>query len=102
MNLKEKLSYFWNVTLGEDYPETEDVEKSNNPEFAELKKSLNRIEEMENTYSKPASSSKGGKGNSGKTKIVETVAIDPKAVKAMANKAQEKQETVTEQSKEER
>lgn len=79
MNLKEKLSYFWNVTLGEDYPETEDVKKSNNPEFAELKKSLNRIEEMENTYSKPASSSKGGKGS-----IVQNVSVDEKAAAAVA------------------
>lgn len=79
MNLKEKLSYFWNVTLGEDYPETENVEKSNNPEFAELKESLNRIEEMENTYSKPASSSKGGKGS-----IVQNVSVDEKAAAEVA------------------
>ena len=79
MNLKEKLSYFWNVTLGEDYPETKDVKKSNNPEFAELKKSLNRIEEMENTYSKPASSSKGGKGS-----IVQNVSVDEKAAAEVA------------------
>lgn len=79
MNLKEKLSYFWNGTLGEDYPETEDVKKSKNPEFAELKKSLNRIEEMENTYSKPASSSKGGKGS-----IVQNVSVDEKAAAEVA------------------
>lgn len=82
MNLKEKLSYFWNVTLGEDYPKTEDVKKSKNPEFAELKKSLNRIEKMENTYSKyskPASSSKGGKGS-----IVQNVSVDEKAAAEVA------------------
>ena len=83
MNLKKKLSYFWNVTLGEDYPETEDVKKSKNPEFAKLKKSLkkslNRIEEMENTYSKPASSSKGGKGS-----IVQNVSVDEKAAAEVA------------------
>ena len=80
MNLKEKLSYFWNVTLGEDYPQAEDIEKSNNPEFAELKESLNRIQAMENKYSKPSGSNKVGKGNSEKNKIVETVVVNPKAV----------------------
>ena len=37
MKLKERLSHFWNVTLGEDYPEMEDIEESNDPKYADRK-----------------------------------------------------------------
>ena len=89
MKLKEKLSHFWNVTLGADYIEEIDIEKSTAPEMKELKESLNRIKILENRQELATSTPKGGKGNSGK--VVETVAIDPRAVKAMANLAKQKQ-----------
>ena len=95
MSLKEKLSYFWNVTLGEDYPEAEDIEKSNNPEFAELKESLNRVQDIENKFSNSTASKKPVKEN--KNKIVKTVVIDQKAA---AKTAEAKKETKSVEEKE--
>ena len=68
----------------------------------ELVESLKSIEKREETFKKSSISNKGGKGNSGKQQVVETVAIDPKAVKAMAKEAQEKQQPVVEKDGEER
>ena len=84
MNLKEKLSYFWNVTLGEDYQETENIQESDNPEYAELKKSLNRVQEIEEKYSKSDLKNKN--------KVVETVVINPKAIKKAAEINKEKED----------
>ncbi|MCI9177567.1 MAG: hypothetical protein HFJ28_03110 [Clostridia bacterium] len=89
MKLKEKLSHFWNVTLGADYIEEIDIEKSTAPEMKELKESLNRIKFLEKRQEAVTSTLKGGKGNS--EKVVETVVIDPRAVKAMADLAKAKQ-----------
>ena len=60
------------------------------------------IEQREEAFKKSSTSKNGGKGNSGKQQVVETVAIDPKAVKAMAKEAQEKQQPVVEKDGEER
>lgn len=64
--------------------------------------SLQSIEQREEAFKKSSTSKNGGKGNSGKQQVVETVAIDPKAVKAMAKEAQEKQQPVVEKGGEER
>ena len=57
----------------------------------ELQESLRRVEEIEKKLnSTNGNSSKGGK--SSKSKVVETVTIDPKAVKKMAEKSVQKQE----------
>ena len=79
MKLKERLSHFWNVTLGEDYPEMEDIEESNDPKYAELKESLERVNKMENSFNKPSTGKKGGKGS-----IVENVSVDEKAAAKVA------------------
>ena len=68
----------------------------------ELVESLKSIEQKEEAFKKSSTSKKGGKGNSGKQQVVETVAIDPKAVEAMAKEAQEKQQLVVEKDGEER
>ena len=68
----------------------------------ELVASLQSIKKREEAFKKSFTSNKGGKGNSGKQQVVETVAIDPKAVKAMAKEAQEKQQPVVEKGGEER
>lgn len=68
----------------------------------ELVASLQSIEQREEAFKKSSTSKNGGKGNSGKQQVVETVAIDPKAVKAMAKEAQEKQQPVVEKGGEER
>ena len=60
----------------------------------ELLESLQSIEQKEEAFKKSSTSNKGGKGNSGKQQVVETVAIDPKAVKAMSKVAEEKQQVV--------
>lgn len=73
MKLKERLSHFWNVTLGEDYPEMEDIEESNDPKYAELKESLERVNAMESNFNKPSTGKKGGKGS-----IVENITVDEK------------------------
>ena len=79
MNLKERLSHFWNETLGEDYPETENIEESDSPEYAELKASLSRVQAIEEKFSKPSTGKKGGKGS-----IVENVSVDEKAAAKVA------------------
>ena len=68
----------------------------------ELLESLQSIEQREEAFKKSSTSKNGGKGNSGKQQVVETVAIDSKAVKAMAKEAQEKQQPVVEKDGEER
>ena len=68
----------------------------------ELVESLQSIEKREEAFKKSSTSNKGGKGNSGKQQVVETVAIDPKAVKVMAKEAQAKQQPVVEKDGEER
>ena len=68
----------------------------------ELVESLQSIEKREEAFKKSFTSNKGGKGNSGKQQVVETVAIDPKAVKAMAKEAQEKPQPAVEKDGEER
>ena len=67
-----------------------------------LLESLQSIEQREEAFKKSSTSKNGGKGNSGKQQVVETVAIDPKAVKAMAKEAQEKQQPVVEKDGEDR
>lgn len=59
MNLRKRLSHFWNETLGVDYPEK--VEKSNLPEYAELKASLSRVNAIEKKFSKPSTGPSTGK-----------------------------------------
>ena len=68
----------------------------------ELLESLKSIEQIEEAFKKSFTSNKGGKGNSGKQQVVKPVAIDPKAVNAMAKEAQEKQQPVVEKGGEER
>ncbi len=84
MNLKERLSHFWNDTLGVDCPEQENIEESKSPEHEELIASLARVNALAEKY-RVSSSPKGGKGNSGK--IVKTVVVDPRiAAKAASTK----------------
>lgn len=83
MNLKEKLSYFWNVTLGEDYPEEVNIEGSNLPEYAELKASLSRVQAIEKNFSKPSTGPSTGK-KGGKGSIVQNVSVDEKAAAEVA------------------
>lgn len=68
----------------------------------ELVASLQSIKQREEAFKKSFTSNKGGKGNSGKQQVVKPVAIDPKAVNAMAKEAQEKQQPVVEKGGEER
>ncbi len=77
MSLKEKLSHFWNETLGVDCPEEIDISDSQNPE---IKESLARVGNLEKKYQASSTSNKGGKGNSGKG-IVKQVEVN--SVKAM-------------------
>lgn len=90
MKLKERIKHFWNVTLGVDCPEEKNILDSQRPEDEELKESLARIIDFEKKYKAfSASSSKGGKGNSGKS-IVEPIKIDDfKAMKEAKQKAAE-------------
>lgn len=68
----------------------------------ELVASLQSIKKREEAFNKSFTSNKGRKGNSGKQQVVKPVAIDPKAVNAMAKEAQEKQQPVVEKGGEER
>ena len=68
----------------------------------ELVASLQSIKKREEAFKKAVTSNKDGKGNSGKQQVVKPVAIDPKAVNAMAKEAQEKQQPVVEKGGEER
>lgn len=83
MNLREILSHFWNETLGVDYPEKVNIEKSNLPEYAELKASLSRVEEIEKDFSKPSTGPSTGK-KGGKGSIVQNVSVDEKAAAEVA------------------
>lgn len=90
MNLRERLSHFWNVTLGEDYPEMENIEESNDSKYAELKESLERVNAMASNFNKPSTGKKGGKGGKGgKGSIVENVSVDEKAAAKVAAKVAE-------------
>ena len=77
MNLRERLSHFWNETLGVDYPETENIEQSNSPEYDELKASLSRVQAIEEKFSKPSTGPSTGK-KGGKGSIVQNVSVDEK------------------------
>ncbi|MBR1802369.1 MAG: hypothetical protein IJ777_00080 [Clostridia bacterium] len=87
MSLKEKLKYFWNVTLGEDYPTEKTLEQAiaTDSSLKELAESQARLDKMEANYGN--SGKKGGKGNS---KIVETVVISPEAVKQIQHAKESK------------
>ena len=87
MKLKERLSHFWNVTLGEDYPEMEDIEESNDPKYAELKEYLERVNAMESNFNKPSTGKKGGKGS-----IVENITVDEKNAAKVAEAKRESKE----------
>lgn len=65
----------------------------------ELVASLQSIKKREEDF---ITGNKGGIGNSGNQQVVKPVAIDPKAVNAMAKEAQEKQQPVVEKGGEER
>ena len=77
MKLKEKISHFWNVTLGVDCPDEVDILDSNNLENAELIESMKRVNNLESKY-KVSNSAKGGKGSNSSrdNKIVEKVKVD--------------------------
>ena len=83
MNLRERLSHFWNETLGVDYPEKVNIEKSNLPEYAELKASLSRVQAIEKKFSKPSTGPSTGK-KGGKGSIVQNVSVDEKAAAEVA------------------
>ena len=85
MNLRERLSHFWNETLGVDCPETENIEQSNSPEpeYDELKASLSRVQAIEGKFSKPSTGPSTGK-KGGKGSIVQNVSVDEKAAAEVA------------------
>lgn len=86
MNLRERLSHFWNETLGVDCPETENtenIEQSNSPEYDELKASLSRVQAIEEKFSKPSTGPSTGK-KGGKGSIVQNVSVDEKAAAEVA------------------
>ena len=80
MNLRERLSHFWNETLGVDCPE---IEQSNSPEYDELKDSLSRVQAIEEKFSKPSTGPSTGK-KGGKGSIVQNVSVDEKAAAEVA------------------
>lgn len=73
MSILERLSYFWNETLGVDCPDEIDIKTSTDPNYQELKESLQRVDEMESALY-TTSGNKGGKGNS--NPVVEKVVIN--------------------------
>ena len=83
MNLRERLSHFWNETLGVDCTETENIEQSNSPEYDELKASLSRVQAIEEKFSKPSTGPSTGK-KGGKGSIVQNVSVDEKAAAEVA------------------
>ncbi|MCI9039297.1 MAG: hypothetical protein HFJ29_05455 [Clostridia bacterium] len=91
MRMKEKnnfLSFLKMIFIDVDNTGEEiDIEKSEDPKMKELKESLKRVDALERDFYVSSSSPKGGKSNG----IVETVTIDPKAVKAMAELSSQKQ-----------
>lgn len=88
MNLRERLSHFWNETLGVDCPETENIEQSNSPEYDELKASLSRVQAIEEKFSKPSTGPSTGK-KGGKGSIVQNVSVDEKAAAEVAEAKKE-------------
>ena len=68
----------------------------------ELVKSLQSIEKREEAFKKSSINIKNEKENLVKQQVVEIVAIDPKVVKAIAKKAQEKQQLVSEKDEKEK
>lgn len=88
MKLKERLSRFWNDTLGVDCPDEVNILESNKPEDEELKKSLARVENLEKKYKVSTS----GKNSNGK--LVEKVETDTsKAVEKAEQKVAEQKST---------
>lgn len=83
MNLRERLSHFWNETLGVDCPEKVNIEESKLPEYAELKASLSRVQAIEEKFSKPSTGPSTGK-KGGKGSIVQNVSVDEKAAAEVA------------------
>ena len=102
MRVKEKssfLSFLKTVFIDVDNPDGEemDIGNSNDPKMQELKDSLNRVDGIERDfYISSSSNPNGGKSNN----IVETVAIDPKVVKAMAESSDKKQKASTKEQSE--
>ena len=78
MSIKEKLSYFWNVTLGVDTQDVIDIETSTDVKYKELKESLQRVNEMER---KLDASNKTGKSGKSSKDVVQKVDIDYKTIK---------------------
>lgn len=95
MNLRERLSHFWNETLGVDCPETENIEQSNSPEYDELKASLSRDQAIEEKFSKPSTGPSTGK-KGGKGSIVQNVSVDEKAAAEVAEAKKENKEQAKE------
>ena len=88
MNLRKRLSHFWNETLGVDCPETncpetKNIEQSNSPEYDELKASSSRVQAIEEKFSKPSTGPSTGK-KGGKGSIVQNVSVDEKAAAEVA------------------
>lgn len=87
MKLKERISHFWNNTLGVDCPDEINILDSERPEDKELKESLARVDNLEKKF-KASSSGKSGKGSG--TKVVEKVETDTsKAIEKAEQKAVE-------------
>ncbi len=91
MSILEKLRYFWDETLGVDCPDEIDIETSADPNYQELKASLDRVDEMEKTLYN-TSNNKGGKGNT--NAVVEKVVINHEIAKE--SQTQEPKEISTE------
>lgn len=83
MNLRKRLSHFWNETLGVDCPEKKNIEQSNSPEYDEIKASLSRVKAIEEKFSKPSTGPSTGK-KGGKGSIVQNVSVDEKAAAEVA------------------
>lgn len=83
MNLRKRLSHFWNETLGVDCPGTKNKKQSNSPEYDELKASLSRVQAIEEKFSKPSTGPSTGK-KGGKGSIVQNVSVDEKAAAEVA------------------
>ena len=83
MKIKEKIDYVWNVLLGPDYEGDTDIENSTDPDKQELRDSLTiRVKALENNLTTSSTSNKSGK-------VVETVVIDQKAMREIADKIKE-------------
>ncbi len=81
MKIKEKLSHFWNVTLGEDYSDKNDIENIQDTNLKNiLQNSLKQnISQIENKYyGNTTTSNKQGAGKN-KADLVEKVQTNPEA-----------------------